>query len=218
MNTNFNTVILTSSAIDTQVYGILGPTNPVLANGYGGWSIVNRPHRKALTNWDGHQPFQMDLDIFLSEFKADNSVEKPITHLERMAVVDTDLNPNRPPVIRIHGDALPKIAKDLPWVIQDLKWGVTKRSTEHGYRTQQQVTISLLEHIDGGLVNDRNIKPGSNPHPKYRTYTIKKGDTLQSIAKKLLGKASRWQEIAKINNINDPRNLKVGKKIRVPRK
>jgi hypothetical protein len=218
MSTDLHLVTLTANAIDTQVYAILGPTNPVLANGYGGWSVVNRPQRKALTNWEGHQPFQMELDLYFSDFKNDDSVEKQIVHLERMALVDTDLNPNRPPVIRIHGDAIPKIAKNLAWVIQDIKWGETKRSENHGFRTRQQVLVSLLEHIDGGLVDERKTKPGSGHKPKYRTYTVKKGDTLQGIAKKLLGKASRWQEIAKINNIHDPRNLKVGKKLRVPRK
>lgn len=217
-STNLEIIVLTASAIDAQVYAILGPTNPVLTDGYGGWSIVDRPQRKSLTNWDGHKPFGMSLDLYFSEIKTDGSVEPQISHLEKMAQVDNDLNPNRPPVIRVHGDAIPAVAKNLPWVIQNIDWGVTRRSLSRGHRTQQQMTVTLLEHVAGGLVDERNVTPGSGGQPKYRTYTIKNGDTLQSIAKKLLGKASRWQEIAKINKIHDPRHLKVGRKIRVPRK
>jgi hypothetical protein len=218
MSTNLDIVVITASAISEQVYANLGPTNPVLTNGYGGWSVVQRPQRKSLTNWEGHAPFQMELDLFLSEVFKDKSVEDGIRKLERMAVVDTSLDPNRPPVVRVHGDSLPSVAKDLGWVIQDLAWGKTIRSVDHGHRIQQQVTLSLLEHISGGLVKESGIKPGGGLQPQYRTYTIKKGDTLQSIAKKLLGKEKRWQEIARLNNLHNPRNLPTGKKIRVPRK
>lgn len=217
MSVNVKSIVMTANAIDEQVYGTLGATNPILANGYGGWSIVTRPQKKAMTNWDGHQPFQLVFEIWFSEVARDKSIEGAIKSLSRMARVDSDLDPNRPPQVRIHGDAFDQTMKNIAWVIQNLEWGKTIRSENHGFRIQQQCTVTLLEHVTGGLVNESNVKPGQH-QPKYRTYTIKKGDTLQSIAKKLLGKASRWQEIARLNNIHDPRNLKVGRKIRVPRK
>jgi nucleoid-associated protein YgaU len=45
------------------------------------------------------------------------------------------------------------------------------------------------------------------------TYTIKSGDTLYTIAKKIYGDGSKWQTIASNNVISDPTNLTVGQVI-----
>ncbi|MBL4889590.1 MAG: LysM peptidoglycan-binding domain-containing protein [Candidatus Lindowbacteria bacterium] len=45
---------------------------------------------------------------------------------------------------------------------------------------------------------------------------IKKGDTLARIARRELGSAHRWQEIARLNDIRNPRALKVGSRIVLP--
>lgn len=47
---------------------------------------------------------------------------------------------------------------------------------------------------------------------KAVTYTVKKGDTLSSIAKK---HGTTWQEIAKENNLANPNLLKVGQKLKI---
>jgi nucleoid-associated protein YgaU len=59
-------------------------------------------------------------------------------------------------------------------------------------------------------------KDDDKDRPKF--YVVKKGDTLQSIAEKFYGKASYWRGIADVNNIRDPRKLKVGTKLTLPRK
>ena len=51
---------------------------------------------------------------------------------------------------------------------------------------------------------------------KYTTYTVKKGDTLSKIAKALLGKASRYPEIAKLNNISNPNKISIGQVLKIP--
>jgi LysM repeat protein len=209
-------VIIRSSAIETQVEAIMGPTNPIVAGGYGTWELQKRPHRKSLTNWTGHDPFTMNLDLMIFEDINDQiSIEGRIRDLERMAMPDRANTPVRPPVVRITGEMVPH--NDLPWVIQDMTWGVTLRNLSTFHRYQQQVTISLLEFITGSEVEQTNALPGHGV-PKYRTYTVRRGDTLQSIAKKLLGDSSRWKEIARLNHINDPRHLTIGQKLRVPRR
>jgi len=52
-----------------------------------------------------------------------------------------------------------------------------------------------------------------------KEYTVKKGDTLASIAKEQLGKASRWQYLYEINKdrIKDPNKLKTGTKLVIPK-
>ena len=52
----------------------------------------------------------------------------------------------------------------------------------------------------------------------YKEYKIKSGDTLSGIAKKELGKASRWKEIYNLNKdiIKDPNRIYPGQKIKLP--
>lgn len=48
------------------------------------------------------------------------------------------------------------------------------------------------------------------------TYTVKKGDTLQSIAKQFYGTTAEWRKIADLNKIKDPNALKVGQILKMP--
>jgi LysM repeat protein len=47
-------------------------------------------------------------------------------------------------------------------------------------------------------------------------YVVQNGDTLITIAEKKLGSSSRWQEIAKLNNIAPPYQLYIGQTIKLP--
>ena len=66
---------------------------------------------------------------------------------------------------------------------------------------------------------DPGIAPESSSEAsvdKYTTYTVKKGDTLSKIAKALLGKASRYPEIAKLNNLSNPNKISIGQVLKIP--
>jgi LysM repeat protein len=56
---------------------------------------------------------------------------------------------------------------------------------------------------------------GKNPETAYRTYTVAKGDSPASIAKKF--KVSQ-DELLALNHIDDPRKLKIGQKLLIPAK
>lgn len=43
-----------------------------------------------------------------------------------------------------------------------------------------------------------------------KTYTVKAGDTLSTIAKKMLGNANKFNELAKKNNISNPNLIQIG--------
>jgi|GEM_PF-819960 len=49
-----------------------------------------------------------------------------------------------------------------------------------------------------------------------QTYTIRKGDTLGSISRKFFGTTKYWKKIAKVNGLNNPANIKVGRVIQIP--
>ena len=58
-------------------------------------------------------------------------------------------------------------------------------------------------------------KPKDTP-PALRTYTVRKKDTLWSIAKRLLGDGQRWKEIVAANPGLDPQKLMPGQTIKLP--
>ncbi len=66
------------------------------------------------------------------------------------------------------------------------------------------------------LEEEKNVE--SRVRVSTREYTVKKGDTLSSIAKQELGKANRWKYLYEINKdrIKDPNKLKAGTKIIIP--
>lgn len=189
-----------------------GPIIPSL--GYGGHPIGARPKKKALTVWEGRQPFQMEVPVLLD--LGGELVEGLRSTLDRMA---TSVNAQKPPPVRIISNRgkLP-IPADIPeaadWWIEDLKWGDEKRRASDGELVRQEVTVTLLERIDDPLLF-------ATSGPKVRTnrahnYVVKKGDTLHSIAAKELGNTTRWREIGALNHIRSDGQLKPGRVIHIP--
>lgn len=201
-------VNLLSAKPRISVTCLLGREQPELSGGYGGWEEIARPRRTSLTQWNGHPPFRMRLPLLIDNFADGDSVEEKCDRLEQMARSPETLTP--PPIVDIEGAVL---HSGIGWVIDNLEWGACERHPSRGYRTRQEVVVFLLQHIP----KDKVVRHQTN-QPKYRLYTIKKGDTLQKIAAKLLKDKKRWREIARINDIRDPKKLKIGRKIKVPRK
>ncbi|MFE4671408.1 LysM peptidoglycan-binding domain-containing protein [Streptomyces sp. NPDC056723] len=50
------------------------------------------------------------------------------------------------------------------------------------------------------------------------TYTVRKGDTLWSIAASKLGDGGRWAEIAKLNSLKNADDISVGQTLKLPKK
>lgn len=51
---------------------------------------------------------------------------------------------------------------------------------------------------------------------KYTTYTVKRGDRLWNIAKKYLGKGTRYKEIMSLNGLKSDQ-IKIGQKLKIPK-
>jgi nucleoid-associated protein YgaU len=57
---------------------------------------------------------------------------------------------------------------------------------------------------------------GAVPAVPSQWYTVRKGDSLASIARRYLSDASRWREIDELNNLGDPHKIVPGTRIRLP--
>lgn len=93
---------------------------------------------------------------------------------------------------------------------------------EHGY--DLLVDIKLKKYVNYGVtyVPLNNVEDGvvmkktrSSSRAIPKTYTVKKGDTLWSIAKKLLDDGAKCWNLAKLNNINNPNLIKVGQVLKI---
>ena len=52
--------------------------------------------------------------------------------------------------------------------------------------------------------------------PGVTSYLVRAGDTLSAIAKRLLGNAARYREIATLNHLADPNKIFIGQVLRIP--
>ena len=50
----------------------------------------------------------------------------------------------------------------------------------------------------------------------YRTYRVRKGDTMEKVAQSQLGSRSRWVDVRKMNPNVDPRRMQIGGTIKLP--
>ncbi len=99
------------------------------------------------------------------------------------------------------------------------------------YVVEESATVTDLDK-EFEIVSDTTYSDGTRIHSDTRIsetpvsknsgssiqYTVKKGDTLGSIAKAHYNKASSWKKIynANTNVISDPNKLKIGTVLRIP--
>lgn len=62
----------------------------------------------------------------------------------------------------------------------------------------------------------RPVPPATAPADTAPSYKVQPGDTLTSIAQKVLGSESRWHEIAEANPMVDPIKLRIGQTLKLP--
>ena len=84
--------------------------------------------------------------------------------------------------------------------------------------------VKLIEHYgltqwDGATPAPAPVKPAPAPTEGYFEHTIKSSaDTLWALASRYLGSGTRWTEIQKLNGGIDPKKLRIGQVIKIPKK
>lgn len=220
-------VQLSSTRPAVKVLCRLGEETPQINGGYGGWIIEPRPRKGGVTVWNGRDPRQMNLPIMLDGFKTGKSIEGQINDIERLALPTAD---REPPRVTIAGPGL--MHTDLIWLINNIDWGTALfDEREKGTRTRQSAVLTLLAYAapdrlqTGGAaaqarrLASQDVASGTSGDTGGSTYVVKQSDLkhgLSGIAAAKLGDSKRWKEIAKLNDIRDPMNIKVGQKLRMP--
>lgn len=181
---------------------------PIVTDGYATIETITRPLRRGLTRWTGSNPMQLTIPILLDGYRQGRSIEPAIADLERMAAQGG----GEPLEVTIDctGSIVPH-HDEHKWLITGLDFG-DAISSSRGRRLRQAITVTVTAAVDAKTeksIAKRNKGSGSHA----RRYRVKAGDTLRSIARKVLGDPDRWVDIRRLNNIADPRIVgKPGKK------
>lgn len=194
----------------------LGPNQPTITDGVGGWSEVTRPRKPGGVEWLGTAPVKATVELLLDAFAGGGTIVNALNSARVMAPLDPS---TEPPVVYVYGVAV--IPSTVPFVVSSLDlsdWQLRK----DGQPARVTATFGLLEHRVGDVVTRTSpakrssSRNGTGGRGKARTYTMRKGDTLGSVAAKLLGSASKWTVLRDLNHLRDPNHVKVGFVLKLP--
>lgn len=206
--------------------------------GVGNW--IERPHdrAKSSTEWVGQPLHYMTLRLF---FDRDALYSRPNVngHIEReLSLLHSFGLPTRhggePPVLRLtfgHG-------QQLSWVLRDVIHRTSELDPRTKRRVQAEVDVDLMEYrravfalspaekaeeAAAAAVNDPHyVRPDGDtavPAAGARTYTVRAGDTLSTIAARELGSPGRFMEIFNLNTpdpLSNPDHIVAGQVLRLP--
>ena len=139
-----------------------------------------------------------------------------ITSLDIAWTPDTTPEPAFPATYTVQkGDTLQKIAKNI---YGDKKyWSLIYNANRDKIRSANLIYVGQVLTIPAipGAPAPEGGKPSA---PGVKTYTVQNGDTLSSIAKKLLGKASKWRELYEANTdtVKNPNRIYTGQVLIIP--
>jgi hypothetical protein len=173
---------------------LLGAETPQPASGYGGFESVERPGRPPVTHWTGPDGLTLSVPLLLDDSVVSGSSTTPsvkVRQLEALAGLDADAPP---PTVRITAN-LPRPAHEArEWVVSGLEWGEAV-FTHWGALRRQEATVTLLAFGATGIERIRRADP-------FKRRELRKGETLRKFAKRVLGDARRWQDVAALNRDN----------------
>jgi nucleoid-associated protein YgaU len=98
-------------------------------------------------------------------------------------------------------------------VLEGLSIGYTLFDQE-GHPLRAKLSVSLKEYRPAATQMIEH--PRSSPDVE-KTYLVRRGDTLPSIANAVFRDPGRWRELALANGLSDPRELRPGDRLLVPR-
>lgn len=101
---------------------------------------------------------------------------------------------------------------------ESLESGTGTENPESGQAegSQNSAGVSLEETESVEEESREAVEETPSPSPEPKIYTVCKGDTLIGISQRIYGSEKYVQEICRLNNLEDPDNIKIGQKILLP--
>lgn len=191
---------------------------PERSGGTAKWEPVEHPRGRDRTSFKGESLITQKIQVLLDAWPT-GDVENAYRGLMGWTSIMSGKDGKEPTKVRVSG---PIPYPDVTYVINSIEEESEPREYVNGKMARCVLTIELLEYVSPSLITNQRPDPAaaanasSGAKPVVRTYTVKRGDSLGSIASRQLGNASRWEEIAKLNNVIDPRLVRAGQVLRLP--
>ena len=174
------------------------------------YNEVDRPDRKPITTSPGIALKQMSMELFVGSTNYETSIDSSLSTLEQLSATQQRL-------ICEYDRRTAGL-----WNITSLDYDSVERQSGTILITRATVNIEFTEAVGfSSKAGTASLVAGSSSSTassygttQPKTYTIKQGDTLSSISQKFFYTPNKWRTIADLNKL-DPKNLKVGKVIRI---
>lgn len=175
------------------------------------WNRISRPKRSTAITYGGMGEETLVFEVIFDALDGNGTVEERVRRLDALRVPSGERNP--PPICKLYYGHMGG-GKD--WVVDQISESDEQRDSRL-HRIYYQAELTLVEHIQADLeISHAKHHRSRHSGGRGRSHRVRHGETLSSIAASDLGDASRWKEIAQLNDIRDPRSLKVGDVLRMP--
>lgn len=179
-----------------SIHCLLGAAAPRVVRGYGGWGQAARTGRRALPVFEGSETVAYEVALLLENQHVPGfSVENMVRQLDRLSGLASVGSDAPPPVVRWYANAPHDYgsAPKLKWVCESLEWGESNY-TDGGVLLWREATLTLA------VFSDPQIK--TSAVKGFRRQTLRPGQDLRDFARKWLGDAKRWRDVAELNRDN----------------
>lgn len=167
--------------------------------------------------YSGGEAGSFSLSLVFDTTDTGTSVTKHTDKLLKLMEVDTSIkgydaarNNGRPPWVKFHWGT---DIHSYRAIITSADVTYTYFSYE-GVPLRANVTLSLQQYEREGNWGPQNPTSGT-PTPN-RTHQVQVGDTLDRIAARYYGDPTRWRDIASVNGVTDPIDLRPGSYLAIP--
>lgn len=179
--------------------------------GFGEVSNLKKPNLRNI-KMEFFLPNDINLPFLQKKYTPNCIIDKPLKYLNMLRMFKENAKPFRLLIARILPNGEEIFKTNIKVSLED--YTVFEMAGEEGDFT---VELNLKEFKD---INNKIIVPNSNGEYTIqknrsskdvpKTYIVKKGDTLWNIAKREFNDEKLYKKLMQINNISEPKNLKVG--------
>lgn len=173
---------------------LLGEDSPVVTSGYAAYDSVDRPGRRPLTVYQGRSELTIDLAVLLEDRVVSGSTRTKMRTLEKLAGEPSD---DTPPTVHFWANMPYHDFGSNParaWVISQITWTRSLFDDAAGLR-QQEATVTFTHREVSSVARLVTSAP-------FAQKTMKKGESLRTFAKRVLGDSKRWSAIQDLNRDN----------------
>jgi LysM repeat protein len=147
----------------------------------------------------------LDMELFFDTFELQADVRSETSLIFDLLAINSDLH--TPPVLRVTWGSL-----DFRCVLAKVSQKFIRFFSD-GRPGRARLTVTFNEYLDAAT----QVAQANLQSPDFsKSYIVKQGDTLSSIAGNYYEDATKWRPIALSNAIVNPRSIVPGQEIQIP--